>query len=456
MRILIKNGTVVNSDCSCAADILIHDRTIAAVGSRMQGNAYDKVIDAEGMYILPGGVDPHVHMHLPSAAGYSSDDFFTGSRAALYGGTTTIIDFVTPARGESLTEALGKRMNEAASCLTDYAFHVSPVEWRKTIPDEIRSCIRGGVTSFKAYMAYLDTIGLGDADLIKVMKAVSAAGGIVTIHCEDGNAIEELRTKYISEENTSPLYHALSRPAHLEAKAVEKAITHAAETACPLYIVHVSSQESLEIIRKAKLKGQTVYAETCPQYLLLNESKYTGNFSGTAPYVMSPPLRTKSDNDALWKGIGEGIISTVGTDHCPFTMAQKMTGINDFRKIPGGAGGAEHRLSLLYTYGVLTNRLNINQMVSIFSTAPARIFGLYPRKGEIKQGYDADIILWNSQPEKTISAKTHHQNCDINIYEGMKVRGNADYVIRGGDIIIENGRMTGSNKPGKYLFRTVK
>jgi dihydropyrimidinase len=455
MRILIKNGTVVNSSESIAADVLTEDDRISAVGHGLPAREAERVINAEGMYILPGGIDPHVHMHLPSAAGYSSDDFFTGSHAALYGGTTTIIDFVTAMRGESLTEAFEKRMTEAESCLADYSFHVSPVEWRQTLPDEIKGCVSEGVTSFKVYMAYKDTIGLSDDDLLKVMKAVSEAGGIVTIHCEDGNAIEKLRTKYFNEGNISPLYHALSRPSLMEAQAVKKAITFAAEAACPLYVVHVSSEKSLEYIREARLKNQTVYSETCPQYLLLDESKYEGNFSQTAPYVMSPPLRTKADNAALWKGISEGTISSAGTDHCPFTMAQKMTGKEDFRKIPGGAGGVEHRLSLLYTYGVLTGQLNFNQLVKIFANGPARIFSLYPRKGEIRSGCDADIVIWNPQPEKTISAETHHQNCDINIYEGIKVRGNADYVIRGGEIIIENGRMTGSNKPGKFLHRPV-
>lgn len=455
MRILVKNGIIVNSSKTVAADVLIVDGGVSAVGHGLPSGEAERVINAEGMYLLPGGVDPHVHLHLPSTAGYSSDDFQTGSTAALFGGTTTVIDFVTPARGEPLPVALEKRMKEAESSLTDYSFHVSPVDWRETIPVEIKACIRAGITSFKVYMAYQDTIGLGDDDLVKVMKAVSAAGGMLTVHCEDGKEIEKLRSRYISEGHTSPLYHALSRPSKLEAMAVMKAISFAAETSCPLYIVHVSSRDSIELVREARLRGQTVYAETCPQYLLLDESKYEGDFSSTAPYVMSPPLRTKTDNAGLWKAISDNIISSAGTDHCPFTMAQKMTGADDFRKIPGGAGGVEHRLSLLYTYGVLTNRLNFNQMVNVFSEGPARIFGLYPRKGEIKPGADADIIIWNPEPESIITARTHHQRCDINIYEGTKVRGNADYVIRGGEIIIENGRVTRLDKSGNFLRRPV-
>jgi dihydropyrimidinase len=455
MKILVKNGTVINSSDNIAADVLIQGSIIVATGHGLAEDKADRIIDATGKYILPGGVDPHVHMHLPVAGGFSSDDFFTGSRAALHGGTTSIIDFVTPARGESLSGALEKRIREAENSLADYAFHVSPVEWRKTTCEEIRECIKMGVTSFKVYMAYKGTIGLEDDDLLRVLKCVAEAGGTVLAHCELGDEIEKLRTSFFSENNTSPYYHALSRPVATEAAAVEKAIKMAEKVHCPLYMVHVSSVESLKYIREARLRKQSIYAETCPQYMLLDDSKYRGEFLHTAPYVMSPPLRTKNDSDALWDAIGDGTVSTVGTDHCPFTMEQKRAGINDFRKIPGGAGGVEHRLELLYTDGVLTNRLTFNQLVNISSTKPAKIFGLHPRKGEINEGSDADLVIWNPANKKTISAKTHHQNCDINIYEGMPVKGTADYVIKGGNVIIENGKMMSPEITGKYLFRTV-
>lgn len=455
MNILIKNGTVITSSKSSAEDVLIQDGTITRIDVNLpEGNA-DRIIDARGKYILPGGIDPHVHMHLPAGDGFSSDDFFTGSRAALYGGTTTILDFVTPSKGESLPVALEKRKREAESSMCDYAFHVSPVEWRKTTGDEIRECIKMGVTSFKVYMAYKGTIGLEDGDLIRVMKCVAEAGGIVTAHCELGDEIEKVRNSFFSQNNTSPYYHALSRPAAAEADAVEKAVKMADKVDCPLYIVHVSSGESLKYIREARLRQQSVYAETCPQYLLLDDSKYRGEFQQTAPYVISPPLRTGQDCDSLWDALGDGTVSTVGTDHCPFTMAQKRSGINDFRKIPGGAGGVEHRLELLYTYGILTNRLTFNQLVNIYSTQPAKIFGLYPHKGEVAEGSDADLVVWNPDHEKTISAAAHHQNCDINIYEGLRVKGNADYVIAGGNVIIENGQLSDRKQTGSYLFRTT-
>ncbi|MCI0523336.1 MAG: dihydropyrimidinase [Bacteroidales bacterium] len=455
MKLLIKNGTIITASANETGDILIEGGHITVIGSSIPADGTVRTIDAEGMYILPGGVDPHVHMHLPVAGAFSSDDFHTGSRAALSGGTTTLIDFVTPARGESLVAALEKRRRKAGNSLCDYAFHVSPVEWRSTTAEEIMQCVSMGVSSFKVYMAYKDTVGLGDDDLLRVMKTVAKEGGLVTVHCEAGDEIEQIKNRFIAENKTTPEYHALSRPASLEAAAVKRAIDLAAETECPLYIVHLSSAESLNHIREAKSRGQKVYAETCPQYLMLDDSKYRGDFEETAPYVISPPLRKPDDCEALWLALSDGTIDTVGTDHCPFLMPDKRAGINDFRKIPGGAGGVEHRLSLLYTYGYLTKRLNINQMVNLFAANPAKIFGLYPRKGQIMTGSDADLVIWNPEPENIISVKTHRQNCDTNIYEGITVNGNADYVIARGKVIIENGDMVGAPENGKYLFRTI-
>ena len=270
-----------------------------------------------------------------------------------------------------------------------------------------------------------------------------------------GDAIETLRDRYYQENHTGPLYHALSRPAHLEAAAVKRAIELATVAGCPLYIVHVSAGESLQHIRKARAKGQTVYGETCPQYLLQNDSKYTGTFKETSPYVISPPLRAPEDSNALWEALADGTLSTVGTDHCPYTMDQKKAGINDFRKIPGGAGGVEHRLALLYNYGLLTNRLNFNQIVNLFSSAPSGIFGILPCKGILAEGADADIVIWNPEPESVISAKNHHMNCDVNIYEGMQVKGRAEYVIKAGKVVIENGSLVPGASRGQFLFRTI-
>ncbi len=458
MTIIIKNGTIINAELSFKSDILIGNGKILKLAPTLEINNQltDKVIDATGKLIFPGGIDTHVHMQLKTAAGYSSDNFFTGSKAAIFGGTTTIIDFVTPHKKQKLCEALLERKREASNSLIDFSFHVSPIEWRNSLPSEIKQCVsQGGITSFKVYMAYKDTIGLQDHDLKRVMKAVAQAGGILTVHCEMGDEIEKLRNNFYVNNYRTPFYHPLSRPPQLEAKAVKKAIEFALETNCKLYIVHVSSLLSLEYIKKAQLNGQNVFAETCPHYLLLNDTKYNGTFEQTAPYVLSPPLRKKEDNSALWKALNDNIIQTVGTDHCPFSMIQKRQGIDDFRKIANGAGSIEHRLNLLYTYGVRQNKINLNQFVEKTSTNAAKIFGLFPQKGIIAEGADADIVIWNTEKENIISSKTHHMNCDIDIFEDFKITGFPEYVIAAGKLAIVNGKWNNPNLSGKFLSRPL-
>ncbi len=437
MDFLVKNGTIVNANKSFVADIQITDGKITEVGTSLDIKS-SRIIDAANKYVFPGGIDPHVHLHLPGPAGFSADNFLTGSKAALHGGTTSFIDFVTPDKGQQLVDALKVRRQEAKSSLIDHTFHVSPIEWRDSLPKEIQHCVASGIKSFKIYMAYLDTIGLKENDIRKVMKAVADADAMITVHCELGEEVDRLRKELIEKGHISPEYHPVSRPNYVEAEAVKKAIDIADETRCPIYIVHVSTKESLEHIRKAQRRGQMVFAETCPQYLLLDDSKYTGEFELTAPFVMSPPLRKKEDNEALWQAIADGTIQTIGTDHCPFTLEQKKKGIHDFTKIPNGAGGIEHRLALIYTYGVLRKKISINRFVELVSTQPAKIFGLYPNKGEIKKGADADLIIWNPNVEKIISARTHHQQCDINIYEGIKTVGSPEGVFVGGEFIFKN------------------
>jgi dihydropyrimidinase len=452
MKILIKNGIIVTSTDKYRSDILIEDGRINLIESQINTDN-NRVINANGCFIFPGGIDPHVHMHLPTPAGYSSDDFLTGSKAALYGGTTTLLDFVTPIKGQSLPDALRDRKEEAKNSLTDFSFHVSPVEWRDTTEQEINDCIREGITSFKVYMAYKDTTGLNDCDLLKVMKVVGKTGKLVTVHCESGDEIDKMRNEFFSEHLIEPKYHPLSRPSEYESGAVKKAIDLAKQAGCTIYIVHVSAKESLKHIQEARLNGQKVFAETCPQYLLFDDSKYNGDFASAAPYVISPPLRKKEDIEALWDAASGEIVNTIGTDHCPFSLSQKKAGVSDFRKIPNGAGGVEHRLALLYTFGVLKNRITINQMIDLFSTRPAQVFGLFPSKGDIMIGSDADLVVWNPEPERIISAKTHHQNCDINIYEGFKTRGVADYVITSGRIAVEKGKLINPEIRGKFIKR---
>jgi dihydropyrimidinase len=435
MSIIIKNGKIINADNSLIADVLITGEKILTIEKDILPGNDDKVIDATGRYIFPGGIDPHVHLNLKTASGFSNDDFLSGSKAALNGGTTSIIDFVTPEKNESLLEALHKRKNEASNCLIDHKFHVSPVKWDENTAEEIKACIQAGITSFKVYMAYKDSIGLNDEDLFKVLKTVGTVGGIVAIHCEMGDEIEALRNQYFTAGKIEPKYHPLSRPPHTEAKAVKKAIELAKKAKCPIYIVHVSSPLSLTHIRNAQSKGQTVYAETCPQYLLLNDSVYNQEFEKAAPFVMSPPLRKKEDNGALWNALADDTLQSIGTDHCPFKMVQKRFGKEDFRKIANGAGGIEHRLALLYTFGVLQKKIPLERFVALTSTNPAKIFGWFPRKGIIQEGSDADIVIWNPDHEETISVKTHHQNCDSNIYEGITIKGKAEVVIRKGTVI---------------------
>ncbi len=454
MKLLIKNGLIVNADKNIKADILCENGKIVKIAQHLKVTA-DEIVDATNAYVFPGGIDPHVHLHLPSPAGFSSDDFNSGTIAGIFGGTTCIIDFVTPKKGQTLVSALQERKIEASNSLVDYSFHVSPIEWTSTTEEEIKKCIEIGVTSFKIYMAYKKSIGLDNDDILKVMQAVGKNGGLVTCHCELGDEIEVLRDYYANDEKLSAKYHPLSRPAKLETEAVKRFIEMARMANCPIYIVHVSTKKSLQYIKEAQQIGQKVFAETCPQYLLLDDKKYEGSFEETAPFVMSPPLRKETDNQALWKALEDDTIQTIGTDHCPFTLAQKSFGRGDFRKIPNGAGGIEHRMQLLFTYGVLSKRLTINQFVNKTTTQAAKIFGLYPQKGVIQVGSDADIVIWKPEKEQIISAKTHHQNCDSNIFEGLQTKGYPSYVIFNGEIVKKEDQIVFKNRKASFLKRKI-
>lgn len=452
---IIKNGTIVTPAGRKQGSILISGSKITGIfdqGQTINQNV-ESVIDATGCYLFPGGIDPHVHMHLPTSAGYSSDDFNSGSRAALYGGTTTIMDFVTPRKGQQLTGAMTERQKEAAGIHTDYSLHVSPIEWRNSIPQEIKACLEAGVRSFKVYMAYKDAIGIDDNVLEKAMKAVADAGGMIMVHCELGDEVDRLRDALFAGGHTNVAAHARSRPNNIESKAVQKAIKLASKTSCPIYIVHVSAKESVSLIRKAQRSGQAVFAEACPHHLLLDNTSYYDQFEKAAPFVLSPPLRTKADQEALWEGLADDTIQVVSTDHCPFMMAQKKRGLHDFRLIANGAGSVEHRMELLYTYGVKAERISLERFVELTATNPARIFGLYPQKGTIEIGSDADLVVWNPDIQRIISQTNHHMNCDHNIYEGFMVVGQPAFVIAKGVVAIQNGNMT--NLPnGRFLPRT--
>ncbi len=453
-KLLIKNARIVTSERIYFSDILAEAGKITYISENIEKKTDYDILDAEKKYVFPGGIDPHVHMHLPTFAGYSADDFYSGSKAALSGGTTTLIDFVTPQKNESLPDALAKRKKEAGKCLTDYSFHVSPVDFYQSLKPEIKECINTGITSFKVYTAYLDSIGLTDDKLFKVMQIIAENGALLTVHAENGTEIKKLRNKYFKEGKTEPEFHPLSRPAETEYKAVEKIINFAEETNCKVYFVHVSTGKSAEIIKSAQKKALPVFAETCPQYLLLEDSKLKGKFKDTAKYVFSPPLRKKTDNENLWNALSDSVIQTVGTDHCPFNYSQKLLGENDFRQIPNGAGGVEHRLSLLYTYGVLESKISLNDFVKISSTNSSKIFGLYPQKGEIAVGSDADLIIWQNTDE-IISIKTHNQSCDLNIYENIEIKGKPQTVIKNGKIIFSDGIFSDNISNGEFLKRKL-
>lgn len=456
--LLIKKGNLVSESAISRGDILTVDGKIAAVQAGLEKPHPDTtVIDADGLYVFPGGIDPHVHMELPLGNGLvSADDFESGTRAALAGGTTSIIDFVTPERGQSLLEALRKRKAAAGKSLCDYGLHMSLTAWNDGIAAEMETCVRQeGISSFKVYMAYKETVGLEDREIIAVMETAAGLNARVTVHCEHGDLVSYLQKKFIRRGRTGPEYHPLSRPPEVEEEAVSRALLLARTTQCPLYIVHVSTGGAAKEIEKARAAGQPVQAETCPHYLLLDESRYRlPGFDG-ARYVMSPPLRPASHISELWRACRQGTIQAVGTDHCPFNFkGQKERGRHDFTKIPNGVAGIEHRLALLYTYGVLENRISLQQFVELTAVNPARIFGLYPRKGSLQVGADADLVLWDPQLEDVISAATHHHHCDTSIYEGLLINGKPRIVITDGKVAFREGSFSVEPGCGTYLYRS--
>jgi dihydropyrimidinase len=453
-NLLIRGGSVFSDGKFISGDIEIKDGIISRIGGGIIKPDPCEIIEAYGKSIFPGGIDPHVHMELPTPAGNSSDDFYSGSRAAIAGGTTALIDFVTPERGESFIEAFKKRKKQAEKSLIDYTLHVSPTWWGNDSAKEMETLVKDyGVNSFKCYMAYQSTVGIKDVILMEVMKLAKNLGVLVTLHCEDDGIIQQNIHKYLAQGNLSPKYHALSRPPAAETLAIKKAIDFAAVTGCKIYIVHVSTAGAVDLIRKARNSGLEVYGETCPQYLLLDDSIYDQPFEKSAPFVISPTLRKKEDQEALWEGLADGTLLTVGTDHCPFNLkGQKEMGKEDFTKIPNGAGGVEYRLALLYTFGVLTKKISLRRFIEITSENPATIFGL-KNKGFINPGMDADLVIWEDDKESMISIKTQNQHCDSNIYEGFKIKGNPSTVIVNGNLVFRQNEFNEKDLNGKFLGR---
>lgn len=456
--ILIKNGEIITPTDRYVSDIYVEDGVIKAIAPKLEKpKAETKVIDAHGHYVFPGAIDAHVHMELPFMGEVSGDDFESGTAAGVAGGTTSIIDFVIPSRNQSLMSALETWKERARKSVADYAFHMAVTWFGDNTAKEMEQCVRQeGITSFKTFMAYRGAIGVDDTEMIKVMETAKNLNALVTAHCENGEMVVALQEKLFKAGKIEPKYHAQSRPAPLEGEATARAIMLARMTGIPLYIVHVTAKEAVDAINEARLRGQVVFGETCPQYLLLDDSVYEKpDFEGAA-YVMSPPIRPKGHQEALWAALKSGIIQTVATDHCPFHQhSQKTLGMKDFRKIPNGAAGIQNRLALMYTYGVLENRIDLHQFVELNCTRPAKIFGMYPRKGAVMVGSDADLVIWNPQKESVISAKTHLHKCDRNIFEGFKTKGAPAWVIVNGKVQYDNGDLKVERGAGRFIPRTA-
>jgi len=457
MKILIKNGTIINAKHNTNADILISKNKILDINTNIITNDIIYIIDASNKLIFPGGIDAHVHLNLPTPAGFSTDNFYSGSVAAIFGGTTTIIDFVTPLKNQSLLTAFEARFKEAAQTKTNYSFHMSITSWNKYTAKEMEDCVKKlGITSFKTYMAYKGSVGINYKELTLVMQTAARLNALVTVHCENGDEITRLQKQFICQKKTSPLYHALSRPNYVESDTVKKVAEIALKTKCKVYIVHTSDKNSTQIISHYYNITHNIFSETCPQYLFLSNEVYKKDIPNCLKYVISPPIRSKSNQKYLWEAINNNIIQVVATDHCPFnTFGQKNIGISDFTKIPNGAGGIEHRLQLMFTYGFLKNKISLNKFVELTSTNPAKIFGMFPNKGVIEVGADADIVIWNPTVKNKISTLTQHQNCDSNIYENFKIVGMPETVILNGNIVLENFKLKSKINNGNFIKRNL-
>ncbi|HLP18547.1 MAG TPA: dihydropyrimidinase [Bacteroidota bacterium] len=455
MSLMITNGRIITAGEDFTADLFIQDEIISAIGAHLPMQA-DRVIDAAGLLVMPGGIDPHVHLALPTMGTISSDDYTTGTRAALFGGTTTVIDFVTQTKGHALHAALDEwRMRSDGRACGDYGFHMIVTDLNSMTKSEIAPLIRDeGITSFKVFMAYKDTLMIDDGRIVELMNEAKRHGGLVAVHATNGEMIDALKMKFCSEGKLTPLYHYFSQPEITESEATARFARLARATGAVSYVVHMSSEGALNAVRDAGRRNQKVFAETCIQYLLLDAAAYGQSMDG-AKFVMSPPLRLQKDRDALWSGIDQGTVQVVATDHCPFTWEQKLAGKDDFSKIPNGGAGIEHRLELLFSEGVHKGRISPGRFVEVTSTNAAKIFGLFPRKGSIAVGSDADLILFDPDEEHVISSSTHHMNVDYSAYEGWRVKGKTKTVILRGMVAVERDELCVKPGFGRYLKRNT-
>jgi dihydropyrimidinase len=454
---VIKNGTVVTAVDTYAADVAIENGKIAAIGKDLPAQNATAVIDAAAKLVMPGGIDVHTHLDMPFGGTTSADDFETGTRAAAFGGTTTLIDFAIQYKGQALRQAFDAWMKKAASkAVCDYAFHCIVTDVSGGQLSEMNDLVREGVTSFKLFMAYPGVFMLDDGSIFKALQTTSKNGGLVCMHAENGSAIDVIVQQALADGKKAPKYHALTRPTTAEAEATARAIALAEMAGAPIYIVHLSCNDALEKVREARDRGLPVYAETCPQYLYLSIENFdVPGFEG-AKYVFTPPLREKWHREKLWNGLKRDHLQVVSTDHCPFCFKeQKELGKDDFTKIPNGGPGVEHRLSLIYSGGVAAGRFSANRFVELVSTTPAKLFGLYPRKGTIAVGSDADVVIFDPKRKHTISAKTHHMRVDYSMFEGIEVTGMPDIVLSRGRIVVDKDKFLGRAGQGEFLKRST-
>jgi len=458
MTTLIRNGTIVTSTRTYPADLLIEGELIKDIAPNIPIERAHRIIDATGMLLLPGGIDVHTHLDMPFGGTTSSDDFETGTKAAAFGGTTTLIDFAIQPKGTKMRDALDtwwKKAENKASI--DYGLHMIVTDLGEAGLEDMDDMVREGVASFKLFMAYPGVLMVDDATIFKALSRTAKNGALICLHAENGGIIDVIVKRAISEGKTAPIYHGLTRPVAAEAEAVHRAVAMSEMSGAPVYIVHLSSEEALNEVRAARDRGVPIFAETCPQYLLLSIDELARPGFEGAKYVFTPPLREKHHQPKLWDGLKDDHLQVVSTDHCPFCFEdQKILGKDDFSKIPNGAPGVENRLQLLFHHGVNAGKISLNRFVELVSTTPARLFGLYPKKGELAIGSDADIVIWDPTAEHLISSKTHHMRCDYSMFEGFQVRGNAKLVLSRGEVIVEQGKFQGATGRGNFQRREAR
>ena len=449
---VIKNGTIVTADLTYKADVMIENGVITAIGPNLAG---DKSLDATGCYVMPGGIDPHTHLEMPFMGTYSADDFESGTRAALSGGTTMVIDFALPSPGQSLLEALTMWDNKSTRANCDYSFHMAITWWGEQVFNEMEAVVRDrGITTFKHFMAYKGALMVDDDEMYSSFQRIGELGGIAMVHAENGDVVAQLQQKLLAEGNNGPEAHAYSRPAEVEGEATNRAIMIADMAGTPLYVVHTSCEQSHEAIRRARQKGMRVWGEPLIQHLTLDESEYAHpDWDHAARRVMSPPFRNKMHQDSLWAGLSAGSLQVVATDHCAFTTEQKRYGVGDFTKIPNGTGGLEDRMPMLWTYGVATGRLTMNEFVAVTSTNIAKILNCYPKKGAVLVGADADLVVWDPEKSKTITADSQQSAIDYNVFEGKQVKGLPRYTLTRGHVAVHDGEIRTQEGHGKFVAR---